>query len=199
MTATNVLVLCEGVTDETVTRRLLGWVGATAESIHVAAGKAALIQRIPRYLRVAHVKPCLVLVDLDRERCAPEALDALGIAPHPQLCVRFAVRKVEAWLLADREGLSRYLGVPLNRLPVRPDDEEDPLDTLIAAARRSRRRHVRENLVPRPGSGRRRGPGYASSMIEFVETRWNIEEAMSHSPSLRRAVECLRRLVQEGP
>ena len=44
----------------------------------------------------------------------------------------------------------------------------DPKTTLINLARRSRRRAIREGIVPREGSGGRVGSGYPGRLIEFV-------------------------------
>jgi hypothetical protein len=64
---------------------------------------------------------------------------------------------------------------------------------VVDLARRSRRRAIRDDFVPREGSGRRIGPLYTSRMIEFVEDMtagWRPDEAARLSPSLAR---CLRR------
>lgn len=65
---------------------------------------------------------------------------------------------------------------------------------MINLARRSRRRDIRADMVPRPESGRSVGPAYASRMIEFVIQRWRPAQAALYAESLRRAIECLRRL-----
>ncbi len=64
------------------------------------------------------------------------------------------VRHVEAWLLADRERISAFLGVGTVKVPRDPETLEDPTRTLVDLARQSRRRDIREDMVPRPGSGR---------------------------------------------
>jgi hypothetical protein len=57
----------------------------------------------------------------------------------------------------------------------------------------SRRREIREDMIPRPGSGRQVGPAYHSRLIEFVEKHWQPEVAARFSDSLRR---CLTRVRQ---
>jgi len=168
-------------------------------TVRSTSGKAKLLASMEGYLGVSRQQPCFILIDLDREECAPEALRSLGVEPRGTLCVRYAVRAVESWLMADRNGLADFLGVGVNRFPVAPDSVEDPVKTLLSAARRSRRRWVQEDLLPRPGSGRKRGPGYASRLIEFASHHWNLEEARRRSPSLERALACLERLAEETP
>jgi len=110
---------------------------------------------------------------------------------------RVAVRAVESWLLADAERLATFLGVPATSIPPDPDAESDPKRTLIGLAQRSRRSAIREDIVPRRGSGSRVGPGYAGRLIEFVltaEDRWRPSAAVQRSDSLRRCVEALRAL-----
>jgi hypothetical protein len=110
---------------------------------------------------------------------------------------RIAVHAIEAWLLADAEQLAAFLSIPVTRIPSNPDAEPEPKTTLINLARQSRRRTIREDIVPRQGSGSRVGPGYSSRIIEFVkvtENPWRPEIAIKRSGSLRRCMEALQNL-----
>jgi len=157
-----------------------------------------LLSQVGRYNQAARHTPWLVLVDLDRSAdCAPPFVAAK--LPHPSAAIRFrvAVRAAEAWLLADAEHIARFLSVPLARIPVNPDAELDPKATLIQIARRSRKRVIREELVPREGSGAKVGPGYAGRLIEFVagaDQMWHPDVAAQHSESLRRCIVSLQTL-----
>jgi hypothetical protein len=109
------------------------------------------------------------------------------------------VREVEAWLLADREQIAKFLSVSKASVPDDPESETDPKQTMVNLASRSRRREIREDIIPRPGSGRAIGPAYTSRLIEFAssaKTQWRPEAAAEHSSSLRRCLACLRRLIQ---
>lgn len=71
---------------------------------------------------------------------------------------------------------------------------------MVEMARRSRRRDIREDMVPRPGSGRTEGPAYTSRLIEFVadvDHGWRPDVAALSSDSMDRCLQCLRRLVRE--
>jgi len=81
---------------------------------------------------------------------------------------RVVVRAVEAWLLADRERLSALLSIPSTRIPREPEAVVDPKRIIVELAMHSRQWAVREDMVPRPGSGRAVGPAYTSRLIEFV-------------------------------
>lgn len=187
----------EGPLDEAVAARLIAEAGAVLGPVHGKNGKAQLLERLDGYNRAAHFAPWLVLVDLDQDMdCAPPfRLTALP-TPAPTMCFRIAVREVESWLLADRETLARFLSLSINRLPLQPDREADPKRLIVDVARHSRRRDIREGIVPRPGSGRVVGPTYTSLMIQFSRTHWRPDIAARHSDSLRRCRERLQELVE---
>lgn len=191
-------VLVEGITDEAVVRRLLEYVGLTCGTVYGKSGKGPLLQRLPNYNQAARFAPWLVVVDLDQDaECAPPFVRSVLPNPAGGMQLRVAVRAIEAWLLADAERLAAFLGIRAVRIPPHPDAELDPKATLINLARRSRRRAMREDIVPREGSGSRVGPGYAGRLIEFVtatEWSWRPDVAAQHSDSLRRCVEALQAL-----
>jgi hypothetical protein len=190
----------EGPTDEAVLRSLLVHVGAKPGQIYGGQGKQFLKQKIHGYNNAAKHSPWIVLVDLDRDaECAPSLLRAWISEPAPAMCLRVAVREVEAWLLADPDHLSNFLGIPASRVTSDPDELLDPKQTLVELARSSRRRNIREDMVPRPGSGRKVGPAYTSRLIEFVTPTgalWRPDVAAHRSDSLRRCLRCLRLLVE---
>ncbi len=196
VTAIPVNLLVEGLTDEAVARRVLEYVGLACGIVYGKQGKPHLLQRLPNYNRAAHFAPWLVVVDLDRDaECAPPFVRSVLPNPAGGMCFRVAVRAIEAWLLADAERLATFLSVPAARIPLHPDAELDPKATLIGLAQRSRRRDIREDMVPRAGSGGRVGPGYTGRIIEFVTSArhpWRPEAAIQRSDSLRRCVDALQ-------
>lgn len=109
---------------------------------------------------------------------------------------RVSVRAIEAWLFADQKGLATFLSVPISRIPEEPEAEIQPKRVMVAIAQYSRRREIRDDMVPRPSSGRLVGPGYTSRLIEFVMTGWQPDVAAQSSDSLERCIHCLRQLVQ---
>ncbi|GIX46048.1 MAG: hypothetical protein KatS3mg131_0259 [Candidatus Tectimicrobiota bacterium] len=185
----------EGIVDEAVVRRLVQHVGAIPGAIYGRNGKQSLRRKIHGYNNAAQHSPWVILVDLDQEaECAPPLRAAWLARPAPWLCFRIAVRKVEAWLLADRRGIASFLRVALRKVPVDPESLTDPKQTMVNLAGQSRNREIREDMVPRPGSGRSIGPAYSSRLIEFATKHWCPEKAAAHCESLRRAIACLERL-----
>lgn len=137
--------------------------------------------------------PCVVLTDLDREECAPILIENwLPGGCKPNLLMRVAVHEVESWIMADRERFSEFLGISLDKVPCNPDSIADPKELLINLARQSRRRQLREDIVPRRNSTARIGPDYNGTLCDFVRQSWRITKAADCSESLRRAVTAIR-------
>jgi hypothetical protein len=176
---------------EVVLRRLLdhsdrGYAIGTA---YGRRGFGDLRRTITGWNRAARFVPFIVLTDLDSRPCPTELIeDWLKEARHPNLLLRVAVREVEAWLLADRSNLGKYLRVSEKSIPVDPDGLPDPKATLVNVARRSRSETLRDRIVPQRGSTAKQGRDYNSCLAEFVRTDWSIEDAASQSASLRRTV-----------
>lgn len=186
----------EGDLDEAVVRRLIAHAGAEPGTVYGKAGKDALRAKVGGYNNAARRAPWLVLVDLDAEEdCAPPLCRRWLADPAPLLCFRVAVRQIEAWLMADRDTLGRYLRVARSRIPPAPETLSSPKDTLVSLARGSRSRNLRQDMVPREGSGRRVGPAYTSRMIEYVLDAWRPAVASTRAESLLRAIRCIERLA----
>jgi len=182
----------EGEVDAAVVERLADHSGVSVSEIYGKNGKAALKQRLSNYNNAAQFAPWLVLVDLDNDfSCAPDLVVSWLPNPARQMRFRVAVRQVEAWLLADRERIAGFLGVRKSQVPSSPEDLTDAKRALIDLARRSRRRDIRVDMVPRPSSGRKVGPAYVSRIIEYVYEAWRPRVAASNAASLAK---CLRRL-----
>jgi hypothetical protein len=87
----------------------------------------------------------------------------------------------------------------MDDVPGPPETLPDPKRVLIELASRSRRREIREDMVPRLGSGRVVGPAYTSRLIEFVTDRrggWRPGIAARSADSLARCIRRLRRFVE---
>lgn len=187
----------EGLVDEAVACRLIRHAGAEPGTVYGRSGKSHLRQRIAGYGHAARHAPWFVLVDLDHEAACAAALRGAWLASAPPgLCLRVAVRAVEAWLLADDAALAEFLSVARSKVAADPDRLPTPKQTLVDLARSARRRAIRDDIVPREGSGRTVGPAYTSRVVQFVSSSWRPEEAACRSESLRRAIVCLERLVR---
>ena len=60
--------------------------------------------------------------------------------------------------MADRESIASFLAVSIAKVPQHPNLDPNSKQTLINIARTSRSKNIREDLVPRQGSGAKVGP-----------------------------------------
>lgn len=190
--------------DEVVLRSLIHHVGAQPGGFYGKHGKQYLLKYMQAYVRAARLEPWVVLIDLDHDADCPVPvrrnwlLRGAAHDPVPLLCFRIAIREVEAWLLADRERIAEFLGVPARWVTRHPEALEDPKREIIGLVARSRVKRLKAEMLPRPGSFRDVGPAYNSRLIQFVmcsRNGWRPEVAAQSSESLRRALACLRRLA----
>jgi hypothetical protein len=189
----------EGLVDEAVAKRLIIEAGGNPGPVFGKNGKSHLKQRIKGYNQAAKITPWLVLLDLNHEfDCSPPLRSAWLPRPSPNMCFRIAVREVEAWLLADRQRFASFFQIPLSTVPTDPESIDNPKELVVNLAGRSRSRAVKDDMVPRVGSGRSIGPGYPSRLIEFaIDDRkgWRPQHAACSSDSLKRCLNRLRELA----
>lgn len=185
----------EGVIDDAVVRRLLLETKHVPGPIHIKNGKPNVLKNLGGYNSAAKLSPWVVLLDLNGDAdCAPSFIEAHLESPAKHMLLRLAVRQVEAWLLADRVRLARFLHVSQARVPRDPDFLADSKCALVDLARHSSDRRVREGLVPTAGSGIKVGPAYVAMLIDYIEHRWVPATACERSESLRRCVDRLSSL-----
>ncbi len=183
----------EGDVDAAVLQRLVTELGGSLGTVYGRRGKDHLLRGLSGFNRAATYAPWVVLIDLDNDAaCAPAALVTWLPQPADNMYCRVVVRAVESWLMADRPGVARFLGISETRVPRDPDAVANPKQQMVQLAVASRRRSIRKAMVPRQGSGRLVGPDYTSQMIDFVTNHWNPVVAIESSDSLRR---CRTRLI----
>lgn len=106
---------------------------------------------------------------------------------------RLVVQEIESWLLADRKGIAKFLGVPVAKIPDSVEEIEQPKIALVNVARKSRSRKVVELLVPENGLSVSVGRQYVSEMIRFATDIWDVDAARAQSASLDA---CVNRLTE---
>jgi len=160
-------------------------------------GFGYLKTNIKGFNQASVVNPHFMLTDLDNYEC-PVALKAdwIDFELKTNFIFRIAVREVESWILADRSGFAKFLNISLSNLPLNPDLEADPKNTLIQLAKRTKRREVREDIVP-VNRNAVIGPNYNGCLTEFVYNNWSIDNALKQSESLKRAYERLRDFIPQ--
>jgi hypothetical protein len=163
-------------------------------------GFGYLKRNIGGFNKASKGMPYLILTDLDCEVCAPVLIQKwLPETRNPNLIFRIAVREVESWVLADRLGFSRFLGISQNKMPKKPDELSNPKAHLINLSRASRKRDLREDIVPKPGSTAKQGPAYNERLVSFVKAAWNPSTASHFSPSLERTLKAIEAFAPIWP
>ena len=106
---------------------------------------------------------------------------------------RIAVREIESWILADKDGLARYLLISPDNFPDNSDAIPDPKQFLLnLVATKCRRKRFRDML---PLKGQKIGIGYNPVLSDFIDNHWDIDRAMFRSASLKRALEKVRSFI----
>jgi len=188
-------LLVEGYVDEAVGRRILLGTGHEVGTTFGKKGWTYIEKKIAAFDSSCAHQWLLTLIDcMDTGKDCPVHIVREWV---PQCAdkhiFRVVVREIESWILADRNGISNFLSVPLAKIPLNPDALPDPKRTLINLARTSRAKSIRSNLVPRELEAATEGPLYSSEMVRFVTDIWDPDAARQNSASLER---CLCRLTE---
>ena len=117
-------------------------------------------------------------------------LPCCSLLPHTMI-FRVAVREIESWIIADKKGIAEFLNVSDSLFPDNPDRINDPKKLLIETIRtKCHRKKYREML---PEHGQSVGIAYNSMLADYIARLWDINRAAAHSPSLRRAIRCMKK------
>lgn len=150
-------------------------------------GNSQLKLKIKAFNHAAKAIPHLVLTDLDRVPCPLELIKTwLPQGTASNMIFRVAVREAEAWILAHREAISTFLGVPINKFPLDADGIDDPKLLLINLARKSKKKAIKSGIPPKVGSTATIGSEYNTMLTEWINDRWEPRTAAKHSNSLNR-------------
>jgi hypothetical protein len=96
--------------------------------------------------------PFFVLTDQDHG-CPPNKIDSwLNGKPHSNLIFRIAVMEIESWVMADHDAIAKFLSISAAHFPYKMDDIPDPKQFLLAKTKKSRKRRLKEDILPRAGS-----------------------------------------------
>ncbi|MFM0667412.1 hypothetical protein [Paraburkholderia sediminicola] len=166
----------------------------------VAGGEAPFRQRIPAMNNVAkNVMPVLMIADADQEACVVVQRNSwLPQNPSKRLSMRLAVKEAEAWVLADHVGFSKFAVVSKDLFPPSPETEPDAKQALLGIVKKSKRRELREEMLPARGATSPVGLGYNIHMTDFVKNYWDIDRAATRAPSLARAIPRVAALLQNA-
>ena len=161
-------------------------------------GNGKIKRQISAFNCAAEYGYYFVITDLDNNTCAPSLIrEWLPVKPHNQLLFRVAVHEVESWLLADRENFASFFSISQNLIPLNPDNEVDPKRTVISLAKKSRKKEIREAIIPVDDHAIN-GPGYNIQFQSFIQNMWNIDSARKNSPSLDKTIKVFEKIAYPG-
>lgn len=197
---TPVTIVCEGAVDRDVLVRVLETRGLPIGPVHETGGKARLDRQLAGYVAAARFGPWVVQRDLDADAGCPSALVARLVPLRvPGLNLIVPVRQTESWLLADRAAFAAFLGRAAAAMPEDPEALADAKAEVVRLAGRSRRRTIREGMVPSVGSGRKVGREYGGLLAEFVAGSWDPDRAViGGARSLAKFIERIERFRRFG-
>ncbi len=194
-------VVVEGTIDAAVVIKLLDFTGFGHYDIKVSGGKSGILDKLGGYNQSARYGyHWLVVLDLDQSaECVPEYLCQILPYRSGKMNLRLAVHAIESWLMADHVRMERFTGIRSASFPHSPDEERDPKQSLIKlVATKCRKRQLKADLLPVPGSGRRAGPNYAFLLRQFALEHWRPEVAARRSDSLARCIRALEELRRQS-
>lgn len=159
-------------------------------------GNGYLRSSFTKFRKMSRREFVLLITDLDRVDCAPTLLRSWtnGEELPDRFVFRVCVREIESWILADRVGFARLIGVNRAIIPRNPDDLDDPKRSLLQIARRGHN-SIRQELLAVRGTVASQGLGYNRTLCAFAETDWSLDRARANSASLQRAVRSLAALA----
>ncbi|NQU24712.1 MAG: hypothetical protein HQ567_25805 [Candidatus Nealsonbacteria bacterium] len=190
-----VLLAVEDTLSEAVARAALSSLRMSASQTIGLKGNTYLKKKVSALNKTAKAFPVFLLTDLDKPTsCPPELISGWISEPIEEaLIFRVAIVEIESWVMADRAAFAAMLGISPARVPREPDKVREPKEKIVTLAKSSRKRSVREDIVPTRGSTASRGPGYNARLGAFVGTEWDPLRASEASPSLKRALSALKR------
>jgi hypothetical protein len=190
----SIILAVEDKLSELVSARILSSLGIDVSVTLGLKGKNYLEKKARSLNKTAQGFPVLMIADQDSAaQCPPTLINSwVGKNQNPLFLLRVAVMEIESWIMADRKGIADFLSIPLDRIPGNPDLITQPKEFLVSLARKSKKKQLRDQLVPRPGATNSVGPENNISLGSFVQSSWNMSRALSVSPSLKRTMSRLQ-------
>ena len=196
MISKGVLLAVEDKLSEAVATKILNKLGFEIVKTIGNKGNGYLKQKAKGLNRNAR-KPynIFMLTDLDSpQKCPPELIQSwVGGSLNFGFFLRVAVMEVESWVMADQRAFANFLKVPIQEVPARTDEIPDPKASLLSLAEKSKSAELRKELLPKNKNKTSKiGHGYNNRLRGFVRDYWDMNRAVSVSPSLKRTVDRLQ-------
>lgn len=196
-----ICVATEDVLSEAVALKLIGLTnGKLVVSQKLRKnGFGYLKSKFPNFCNLAKNMPVVLITDLDHCPCAPSLIEKWKkeeALPY-NLIFRVAIREIESWILADRDGFSDFLKISKSLIPIAPDQLSNPKATLLSLAQKAPR-NLKDGLVAKKGTLAIQGVEYNLILSHFVNQLWNPLKAADNSDSLNRAVKRIKEFAERS-
>lgn len=147
---------------------------AEIRSYYGGKGKGYISKNVKAfYKNASKYNPVVIVVDLDVCECAPLLLKEWSISrDNVHFIFRVVIREIESWLLADRHSFAKFFKVPIDKIPLYPEQLPDPKQSLINIMRKSKDKTFRKSIVPEKDSRALVGKSYNSPLIAFINSTW---------------------------
>ncbi len=159
-------------------------------------GRSPILAHINKYNQMSKISPVILFIDLDKDECAPSLMVNYPIRdkqPPNKLQVRIAVREVESWLLADKQGIEIYFGIPQNAIPHNPEELDDPKQELLNLIKGKSNADFKREMLP---NGKViSGSEYNNYLTDFINTAWDSTRACANADSLDRAIKGIQQIT----
>ena len=148
-------------------------------------GNEYIRRNLRSFNEASRITPFLVVTDLDNRPCPSSLIQEwINFNINKDFIFQIAVREAEAWLIADRANFSKFIGISPNKVSPEPEKIADPKQYIVRLAHSSRKRTIRENLIPRGSASV--GPMFNSTIVEFIKNDWDFKAAIQRAKSLER-------------
>ncbi len=164
--------------------------------------------KINEFNKLSLSSPVILLTDLDNYNCPPELIrKLLPEGKNDNFIFNIAIDEAEAWLMADREGFSKYFSIDIKYLPIPVGKKQGGRNTVMEMdftykssmflthelLKRCQNKEIVRKLSPKPGATK--GPEYNSGMLPFIQDYWDISRARQNTDSLERMIRRIEALL----
>lgn len=190
-------IVVEDILSEVLLRKIIDeWPGNLEVNRCFRQGGSGYIRKNLRgFNHGAAVNPFVVLVDLDKTECPPSLIKKwITFEVNEGFIFRVAVREIESWIMADKVSFADYISVSADKMPHDVETIEDPKEFLLNLLKVSKKKALKDDMLPRKGSTSKIGPLYNDLLVDFIRNHWELKRAMKNSTSLEKLVDSLKQL-----
>ena len=160
-------------------------------------GCGYITNNINKFNALAKSHFMLVVLDLDNRHSSIDyrsVIEGNIKNQSEKLKIIILVREIESWLLADREGLSDFLCISKEKIDRDPEMLLDPKEKIINLAKQSRDNEIKRGIPPKAGAAAKMGLSYNTLLCTFIRDKWDINQALEISPSLKSTIDIINTL-----